>query len=61
MKKLFLIRYTYQYAEDEVKHHEDNYYLVNRIGEAIKDIESKFNDGVDVKIIQFEEIYYKEA
>jgi hypothetical protein len=60
MKKLFLIRYTYQYTEDTVKHHEDNYYLVSSLGEAIKDIESKFNDGVNVHIIQFEEIYYKE-
>jgi len=62
MKKLFLIRYTYQsiYKPEETTHYDDNYYLCNNLEEAITDIRKKFNHGTEVKIIQLEEIYYKE-
>jgi hypothetical protein len=46
MKKLYLIRYTYKNKDKEYeeKHFEDVYYLCARLSEAIKDIESKFNE-----------------
>lgn len=62
MKKLYLIRYTYKNKDKEYeqKHFEDVYYLCARLSEAIKDIESKFNEQVEISIIQYEEIYFKE-
>jgi len=62
MKKLFLIRYTYQsiYKPEETTHYDDNYYLCNNLEKAMTDIRQKFNHGTEVKITQFEEIYYKE-
>jgi hypothetical protein len=62
MKKLYLIRYTYKNKDKEYeeKHFEDVYYLCARLSEAIKDIESKFNEQVEISIIQYEEVYFKE-
>ncbi len=62
MKKLFLIRYTYQNIckSDEATHYDDKYYLCNNLEEALTDIRKKFNHGIEVKITQFEEIYFKE-
>lgn len=62
MKKLFLIRYTWYNKEKEweAKHFEDVYYLCRNISEALSDIQSKFTDGIEVKITQFEEIPYYE-
>ena len=62
MKKLFLIRYTYNsiYEPDKATHYDDNYYLCNNLAEALTDIQKRFNHGIEVKITQYEEIYYKE-
>lgn len=62
MKRLYLIRYTYKNKDKEYeeKHFEDVYYLCARLSEAIKDIESKFNEQVEISIIQYEEVYFKE-
>jgi hypothetical protein len=62
MKKLFLIRYTYNniHKPAEAKHYDDNYYLCNNLAEALTDIQKKFNHGVEVNITQYEEIFYRE-
>lgn len=64
MKKLFSIRYTWRNEEvqHESSHFEDVYYLCRNISEALNDIQNKFSDesGVEVKIVQFEEISYKQ-
>lgn len=62
MKKLYLIRYTYKNKDKEYeeKHFEDIYYLCARLSEAVRDIESKFNEQVEVSITQYEEVYFKE-
>lgn len=62
MKKLFLIRYTWhnKTVEHEASHFEDVYYLCKSLAEAYGEIQDKFNDDTEVKITQFEEIYYKE-
>lgn len=62
MKKLFLIRYTYhnKTVEHEASHFEDVYYLCRNLSEALSDIQSKFTDDLEIKITQYEEIYYKE-
>lgn len=62
MKKLYLIRYTYKNKDKEYKekHFEDVYYLCARLSEAVRDIERKFNEQIEVSIIQYEEIFFKE-
>ena len=49
------------YKPAEAKHYDDNYYLCSNLAEAMTDIQKKFNHGVEVKITQYEEIYYKEV
>jgi len=62
MKKLFLIRYTYknQNVEHDTGHYEDVHYLAPDLVTALNDI-YKTNEGFTVNILQFEEIFYKEA
>lgn len=62
MKKLYLIRYTYKNKDKKYKekHFEDVYYFCARLSEAVRDIESKFNEQVEVSITQYKEVYFKE-
>ena len=61
MKKLYSIRYTYKNKDKEYeeKHFEDVYYLCKNLSEALNDIQSKFNEQIEVNIIQYEEVFYK--